>query len=65
MFDVSTVSKAIAAGIVAALVGVAARYGFQPKAETVTAAGVIITAVVSYVAGHVIVYFSPANKRKI
>jgi len=62
--DLSTISKAIAAGIISAIIGVAARYGFQPDAATITAAGVIVTALVSYIAGHIFVYFSPANKTK-
>lgn len=61
--DLSTVSKAIAGGIVAAFVALGARYGFQPSGETITAAGVVVTALVSYVVGHVVVYLSPANKR--
>lgn len=60
--ELSTISKAIAGGIVAVLVGEAARYGFQPSGEVISAAGVIVTALVSYVAGHVAVYFAPRNK---
>lgn len=63
--DLATISKAIAAGLTAALVGVLARYGFQPKAETVTAAGVIVTALVSYLVGHIVVYLAPKNKEKV
>lgn len=62
MFDLSTISKAIAGGLVALVVGEAARYGFHPQAETVTAAGVVITAVVSYVVGHLVVFLAPKNK---
>lgn len=61
-FDLATISKAIAGGLVAALVGLAARYGFHPHAETITAVGIIVTALVSYVAGHVVVYLAPKNK---
>lgn len=60
--DLSTVSKAIAGGIVAAGAALLARYGFQPDAPSVTAAGVIVTALVSYLIGHVAVYISPRNK---
>lgn len=63
--DLSTVSKAIAGGVVSALVALAARYGWQPHAETVTLLGAVVTAVVGYVVGHVVVYLSPANKLKI
>jgi hypothetical protein len=57
----STMSKAIAGGIVTALVAELARFGFHPGDTTVSAFGVIITAVVAYVAGHLVVYFSPKN----
>lgn len=58
----SSVSKAIAGGIVAAIVALLARYGFQPDPATVTALGVIVTAAVGYVLGHLAVYFAPKNK---
>lgn len=60
----ATISKAVAGGIVAALVALAARYGFQPDAPTVTALGVVLTALVGYVAGHVVVFLAPKNKSK-
>lgn len=60
--DLSTISKAIAGGLIGVLVGEAARYGFHPMPTTVTAAGVLITAVVSYLVGHLAVYFAPKNK---
>lgn len=60
--DLSTISKAIAGGIMGAVVAVAAHYGWQPHAETVTALGVIVTALVGYVVGHVGVYLAPKNK---
>lgn len=63
MFD-STMSKAIAGGIVSLVVGLLARYGFQPDAASITAAGVIVTAIISYVVGHIAVYLAPRNKVK-
>lgn len=60
--DLATVSKAIAGGLISALVAVAAHYGWQPHAETVTALGVLVTALVGYVVGHVAVYLAPKNK---
>jgi hypothetical protein len=63
--DLSTVSKAIAGGITGAVVAVLAHYGFQPHAETITALGVVVTALVGYVVGHIAVYFAPANKLKL
>lgn len=62
--DLSAINKAIAGGITAAIVAVLARYGFQPHTDTITALGVIITALVGYVVGHIVVYLSPANKPK-
>ncbi len=64
VFDSST-SKAVAAGIVGALVAVGAHYGFQPSATTISAVGVLVTAVVGYLIGHIAVWLSPANKPKI
>jgi len=57
-----SISKAIAGGIVTTLIGLAARYGFHPTNEVITASGVVVTALVSYVAGHLVVYFAPRNK---
>ena len=63
--DLSTISKAIAGGLTGAIVAVLAHYGFQPHAETITALGVVVTALTGYVVGHVVVYLAPANKLKI
>lgn len=60
--DLSQFSKAIAGGVITALVAEAARFGFHPRATTISAVSVIVTAIVSYVIGHVAVYFAPANK---
>lgn len=57
----STISKAIAGGLTAAGVAEAARYGWHPDGQTVTALGVIVTAVVGYVIGHVVVFLAPKN----
>lgn len=57
-----TQSKAIAAGLVSALIALLARYGFKIDAQTTTALGVISTVVVSYLVTHILVYLSPANK---
>lgn len=59
---ISSISKAIAGGIVGLVVAEAARYGFQPDAPTVTALSVLVTGLVGYVVGHVAVYFAPKNK---
>lgn len=64
MSDLAPVYKAVAAGVVTAVVAELARYGFRPGPDVVTALGVVTTAIVGYVAGHVVVYFSPANKVK-
>lgn len=60
--DLSSMSKAIAGGIVSALVAIAAHYGFQANPEIITAAGVILTAAVGYAVGHIAVYLAPKNK---
>lgn len=60
-----SISKAIAGGIVGLAVALAARYGWQPDAPTVTALGVVVTAVIGYVVGHLVTYFAPANKAKV
>jgi uncharacterized membrane protein YeaQ/YmgE (transglycosylase-associated protein family) len=62
--QLSTMNKAIAAGIVGAVIAVLARFGFQPSGETVSALGVIVTALVGFVVSHVTVWASPANKVK-
>ncbi len=49
--------KAIAGGVTSALVGELARFGFHPQATTISAVGVILTAVVGYAIGHLAVYF--------
>lgn len=64
-FDFSSISKAIAAGLVGAVVAVLARYGFHPQAETVTALGVVVTALVGYGVSHLVVYFAPKNTPKL
>lgn len=63
--DLSSISKAIAGGLTGATVAVLSHYGFQPHAETITALGVIITAIVGYLVGHVVVYFAPANRTRL
>lgn len=60
--DLSSISKAIAGGLVGLVVAEAAHFGWQPDAPTVTALGVIITGIVGYVFGHFAVYFAPKNK---
>lgn len=57
----STISKAVAGGLIAATVAVLARYGFHPTPETVSALGVIETALVAYAIGHLAVYLAPKN----
>lgn len=63
--DLATISKAIAGGVVGAIIAVLAHYGFKANAPTVTALGVLVTALVGYVAGHVVVYLAPPNKPKL
>lgn len=65
MFDLATISKAIAGGIVGLIIAEGARFGFQPDAPTASALGVLVTAIVGYAVGHAVVYFAPKNKERI
>lgn len=56
------ISKAIAGGVVAAIVACLARFGFHASAETLNAVNVVVTAIIGYAAGHAAVYFAPKNK---
>lgn len=58
----TTINKAIAGGIVGLVVALAARFGWQPDAPTITALSVVVTSVVGYAVGHLTVYFFPKNK---
>jgi hypothetical protein len=62
--DVASMSKAIAGGLVSLLIAELARFGFNPDGDTLTAIGVIVTGVVAYLVGHLVVYLAPANKPK-
>lgn len=63
--DLTPISKAVAGGIVTGLVALVFRYtGHQLDVSVVGALGVIVTAAVGYIIGHVVVYFAPANKVK-
>lgn len=57
-----TVSKAVAAFIVTALVGIAARYGFNADQNTQDALGFVVTGLISGGLGYVAVYLAPKNK---
>jgi len=65
MFDLSPISKAIAGGLVAALVALAARYGFHLGPPYTDAIGVLVTGGVGYLVGHIAVWLAPANKPKV
>lgn len=65
MFDYtnpSTISKAIAGGLVTALVALAARYGFNLTPDTAHFLDELVTALVAYVVGHAAVFWAPKNK---
>jgi hypothetical protein len=51
--DLSPISKAIAGGLVTALVAELARYGFHVAPVYVDAVGVLVTGVIAYVVGHI------------
>lgn len=63
--DLSSISKAIAGGVVGLIVALVARYGFQADAPTISAIGVIVTAIVGYGVGHIAVFLAPANTSKV
>jgi hypothetical protein len=60
--DLSNISKAIGGGVAGLLIAELARYGFHPAPVYTDALGLLVTGLVGYLAGHVIVYLSPANK---
>lgn len=60
--DLSSVSKAIAGGIVGLVVAEVARYGFQPDPAQLTLLSGLVTALVGYGVGHLAVYLAPKNK---
>lgn len=63
--NLGSISKAIAGGLVGAGVAEAARYGFQVDAPTATALSVILTGVIGYVVGHLLVFLAPKNTPKV
>ena len=62
--NLSTVSKAIAGGIVGLVIAEAAHFGFQANGAQASALSVIVTGLVGYVVAHLAVYFAPANTPK-
>jgi hypothetical protein len=62
--DLSSVSKAIAGGLIGLVIAEAARYGFRVSPVYTDAVGVIVTGLVGYVVAHLAVYFAPANAPK-
>jgi len=60
--DISTFSKAIAGGLVSLLVAEVARFGFMPNDVQKNAINIIVTGLVAYIAGHIVVYLAPRNK---
>ncbi|GAP53535.1 hypothetical protein AHiyo6_01000 [Arthrobacter sp. Hiyo6] len=65
MFDLAPISKAVAGGLVTAVVAEFARFGLTFAPATTDAINVIATAVIAYAIGHVVVFLSPANKPKL
>ena len=62
--DISSINKAVAGGIVGLIVAEAARYGWQIDPVKASALGVLLTAVVGYVCGHLLVFIAPKNTVK-
>ncbi|QNK82610.1 hypothetical protein [Nakamurella sp. PAMC28650] len=63
-FSMSSISKAIAAGLIGLVIAEASRYGFHVAPVYTDAGGVIVTGLVGYVVAHLAVYFAPANTPK-
>lgn len=59
-----TVSKAIGGALAGAIIGLAARFGFDADQNTTDALGIILTALVSAGVGFISVYLAPKNKEK-
>lgn len=57
----SPVSKAIAGGLVTLVVSFVSRYGWTLSPVVHDALSSISLAVVSYLVGHIVVYFAPKN----
>lgn len=60
--DLASISKAIAGGLATLVVAEAARFGFQPSQSSKDALGVLLTGLVGYLVGHIVVYLAPKNK---
>ena len=57
-----TVSKAIGGALTAAVVALAARYGFEADESVQNALEVIVTAVLAAIVGFIGVYIAPKNQ---
>lgn len=57
-------NKAVAAGITTAIVALVARYGWQLNPVTISAVGVIVTAVIGYAVGHILVFIAHLTKEQ-
>ena len=62
MLDLSTISKAIAGGLVTLVVGYLAKYGVHITPVINDSLNTLIFALVFYAVGHLVVYIAPANK---
>lgn len=60
-----TINKAIAGGLVTLVVAWLANYGWTLSPIMNDALNSLMFALVTYVAGHMIVFLSPANKSKV
>ena len=63
--DLASISKAIAGGLVGLVIAEGAHFGFQPDAPTKSALAVVVTALVGYLLGHLVVFFAPKNTPKV
>lgn len=60
--DLGTISKAIAGGLVTLVVSWLAHYGLTLSPVVNDAVASIALALVTYLAGHLVVYLAPKNK---
>lgn len=63
--NLSSISKAVAGGLVTLVVSFVAHYGWTLSPVIHDAVSSISLAVVSYVVGHLVVYLAPKNKAAV
>lgn len=59
--NLSNQQKAIAGGVVTAIVALFAHFGWQPDGQAMNFLNIVVTIVTGYIVGHLGVYFAPRN----